>query len=75
MESHSDTIIYIPDVIFEHITFLAGVKYYTTVTACTSAEKCTSATSDGIIIDTTAPRVGLVQDGTKDEDIQFQAAE
>ncbi|XP_055958832.1 uncharacterized protein LOC126829498 [Patella vulgata] len=50
-----------------------GIKYITTVTGCNMADMCTSAFSDGVIVDHTAPIVGRVQDGTKDLDIEYQA--
>ncbi|XP_046561789.1 uncharacterized protein LOC124270793 [Haliotis rubra] len=51
-----------------------GVKYFTTVTACNTAGLCSSSsTSDGVILDSSPPVPGTVQDGTGDMDIQFQA--
>ncbi|XP_055958617.1 uncharacterized protein LOC130013975 [Patella vulgata] len=61
-----------------HFTFppsklTPGTKYITTVTGCNMADMCTSAISDGVIIDVTPPDVGRVLDGTKDLDVEFQA--
>jgi hypothetical protein len=35
---------------------------------------CSSASSDGFIVDTTPPNIGYVIDGTLARDIQYQAA-
>ncbi|XP_048243311.1 uncharacterized protein LOC124141844 isoform X1 [Haliotis rufescens] len=59
----------------QHILLSPGVKYFTTVTACNTAGLCSSSsTSDGVILDSSPPVTGTVQDGTGDVDIQFQAA-
>ncbi|XP_067663255.1 uncharacterized protein [Haliotis asinina] len=58
----------------QHILLSPGVKYFTTVTACNTAGLCSSSsTSDGVILDSSPPVPGTVQDGTGDVDIQFQA--
>ncbi|XP_046557202.1 uncharacterized protein LOC124266452 [Haliotis rubra] len=58
----------------QHILLSPGVKYFTTVTACNTAGLCSSSsTSDGVILDSSPPVPGTVQDGTGDMDIQFQA--
>ncbi|XP_067684738.1 uncharacterized protein [Haliotis asinina] len=62
------------DVRFYDVSFKHGVTYYVTVTACNMAGLCTMATSDGVVLDVTAPRTGNVIDGTRDEDIQYQAS-
>ncbi|XP_078658232.1 uncharacterized protein LOC144903715, partial [Branchiostoma floridae x Branchiostoma belcheri] len=51
-----------------------GVKYVVTVTACNSADLCTTLTSDGVIPDTSPPVAGAVLDGGSDGDIQYQAS-
>ncbi|KAI8509825.1 hypothetical protein Bbelb_122530 [Branchiostoma belcheri] len=51
-----------------------GVKYQVTVTACNSADLCTTLTSDGVIPDTSPPVAGAVLDGSSDGDIQYQAS-
>ncbi|KAK6173123.1 hypothetical protein SNE40_016641 [Patella caerulea] len=58
---------------FPKSKLVPGTKYITTVTGCNMADMCTSAFSDGVIVDVTAPIVGRVQDGTKDLDIEYQA--
>ncbi len=58
---------------FDHIPFVPGTKYYVQVTACNMAGLCSKSQSDGVIIDSTAPVVGDVMDGTRDDDIQFQS--
>ncbi|XP_067682774.1 uncharacterized protein [Haliotis asinina] len=57
-----------------HIPFEEGVRYYVTVTACNMAGLCSSATSDGVILDQTPPVPGRVMDGTQDRDTQYQAS-
>ncbi|XP_046570952.1 uncharacterized protein LOC124279188 [Haliotis rubra] len=62
------------DVRFYDVSFKYGMPYYVTVTACNMAGLCTMATSDGVILDVTAPRTGNIIDGTQDEDVQYQAS-
>ncbi|XP_021356985.1 uncharacterized protein LOC110452658 [Mizuhopecten yessoensis] len=50
-----------------------GLTYYTTVTACNTANLCSSVTSDGVILDNSPPTAGVVQDGTFPWDIHYQA--
>ncbi|XP_069133969.1 uncharacterized protein [Argopecten irradians] len=50
-----------------------GVTYYTTVTACNTADLCSSVTSDGIVLDNSPPTAGVVQDGAYSTDIHYQA--
>ncbi|CAG2234222.1 unnamed protein product [Mytilus edulis] len=50
-----------------------GLRYYTTVTACNTAEMCTTVTSDGVIIDNSPPTTGTVQDGTGYYDTEYQS--
>ncbi|XP_067680773.1 uncharacterized protein [Haliotis asinina] len=61
------------DVVFHHMIFTDGVRYYVTVTACNMAGLCSSATSDGVILDQTPPVPGRVMDGTQDRDTHYQA--
>lgn len=51
-----------------------GVKYYTTVKACNSANLCSSATSDGFLVDKSRPLAGRVMDGLGGRDNQYQAS-
>jgi len=50
-----------------------GLIYYTTVTACNTANLCTSVTSDGVILDNSPPSPGVVQDGTGQLDTHYQS--
>ena len=43
------------------------------MTACNTADLCTSATSDGVIVDNSPPNVGVAIDGTSSEDIEYQS--
>ncbi|XP_033751510.1 LOW QUALITY PROTEIN: uncharacterized protein LOC117335547 [Pecten maximus] len=52
-----------------------GVTYFTTVTACNTAKLCSSATSDGVILDNSLPTAGVVYDGTTSWDIHYQATQ
>ncbi|XP_061189002.1 uncharacterized protein LOC133197151 [Saccostrea echinata] len=51
-----------------------GMKYYTSVTACNTADLCTTVTSDGIVIDNSPPTPGRVRDGLETSDIEYQAS-
>ncbi|CAG2198380.1 unnamed protein product [Mytilus edulis] len=57
-----------------NVNLEAGITYYSTVTACNTGNLCTSATSDGVVIDNSPPVPGIVQDGTDDHDIEYQSA-
>ena len=58
----------------KYLHLAEGIKYFVTVTACNTADLCSSATSDGFIVDTTPPIKGYVLDGTLSKDIQYQSA-
>lgn len=57
----------------DNIHFGPGITYYTTVTACNTADYCTVATSDGVIMDNSPPSVGVVSDGKALDDIEYQS--
>ncbi|XP_076113973.1 uncharacterized protein LOC143082259 [Mytilus galloprovincialis] len=61
------------DFTLENIHLGTGLRYYTTVTACNTADMCTTVTSDGVIIDNSAPVAGKVQDGTGFIDTEYQS--
>nr|KAG5709289.1 hypothetical protein BaRGS_018041 [Batillaria attramentaria] len=61
------------EVNWSHAGLHEGILYFTTVTACNDVDQCTEVTSDGVMIDVTAPVKGTVWDGTGDVDIAFQA--
>ena len=63
---------YISDFEFAAIHVMVGEKYYVTVTACNTADMCTSVTSDGIILDNSPPTPGVVMDGASTVDIHYQ---
>jgi len=42
------------------------------VTVCNTAELCTSVSSDGVMIDNSPPKAGIVQDGAGFIDLQYQ---
>ncbi|XP_052095904.1 uncharacterized protein LOC127731085 [Mytilus californianus] len=56
-----------------HIHLISGETYFSTVVACNTANLCTSVASDGVVIDNSPPTVGIVQDGTTDDDIEYQS--
>lgn len=56
------------------IGLAVGMTYYTSVTACNTANLCTTVTSDGFIIDNSPPSPGRVKDGPGTEDIEYQAS-
>ncbi|KAK3801475.1 hypothetical protein RRG08_010055 [Elysia crispata] len=62
------------EIIYDDVEISHGTRYYTPVTTCDILERCASATSDGVLVDVTAPSPGVVQDGTFSEDIEFQSA-
>ncbi|XP_064643194.1 uncharacterized protein LOC135497317 isoform X2 [Lineus longissimus] len=49
-----------------------GLTYYVTVTACNGVGLCSSASSDGVLIDSSPPISGLVHDGVGLFDIDYQ---
>lgn len=55
------------------INLAVGIRYYTTVTACNTADLCTSSTSDGVVIDNSPPNSGKVKDGADYKDINYQS--
>ena len=56
-----------------NINLEAGAKYYSTITACNTADLCTSVMSDGVVIDNSPPVPGIVQDGVDELDIEYQS--
>jgi hypothetical protein len=57
----------------DNVHFGAGLTYYTSVTACNTADLCTTVLTDGVIMDNSPPSIGLVIDGTRDRDIEYQS--
>ena len=57
-----------------HVTLQHGVVYYTTVEACTGAGLCVTATSDGVVADTSPPVGGTLLDGISVEDVDYQSS-
>ncbi|XP_061176006.1 uncharacterized protein LOC133184957 [Saccostrea echinata] len=57
----------------DYVHFGSGLTYYTSVTACNTAEFCTTAVSDGVIMDNSPPIVGVVTDGTSSNDLEHQS--
>lgn len=41
--------------------------------ACNTADYCTIALSDGVIMDNSPPSLGVVSDGTTLEDLEYQS--
>ncbi|VDI63397.1 Hypothetical predicted protein, partial [Mytilus galloprovincialis] len=56
-----------------HMHLGSGIRYYTTITACNTADMCTPVTSDGVIIDNSPPTQGIVLDGVDVYDIEYQS--
>lgn len=56
-----------------HVHLSLGIRYFTTITACNTADICTSVTSDGVVIDNSAPSQGVVLDGVDKNDIEYQS--
>ena len=57
----------------DHVHFGAGLTYYTSLTACNTAELCTTVGTDGVMMDNSPPSVGLVMDGSRDHDTEYQS--
>lgn len=57
-----------------HLQLGVGLIYYVTVSACNSADMCTTVCSDGVILDSSPPVPGHVMDGVDVSDSQFQAS-
>ncbi|XP_052082956.1 uncharacterized protein LOC127720416 [Mytilus californianus] len=71
LQTHDVGIIY--DFNLKGINFDVGIRYFTTVTACNTADLCTSSTSDGVVIDNSPPNSGKVKDGADYKDINYQS--
>ena len=56
-----------------HIHLGSGIRYYTTIIACNTADLCTSMTSDGVVIDNSPPTQGTVHDGVDVYDVEYQS--
>ncbi|CAC5407073.1 unnamed protein product [Mytilus coruscus] len=56
-----------------HMHLGSGIQYYTTITACYTADMCTSVTTDGVVIDNSPPTQGIVLDGVDVYDIEYQS--
>ncbi|XP_076085244.1 uncharacterized protein LOC143056054 isoform X2 [Mytilus galloprovincialis] len=63
----------IHEFVLKGINFAVGRRYYTTVTACNTADLCSSVTSDGVIIDNSPPNIGKIKDGADYIDINYQS--
>ncbi|KAK3100189.1 hypothetical protein FSP39_015958 [Pinctada imbricata] len=61
------------EISIDHVHFGPGLIYYSTVTACNTANLCTFVTSDGLIMDNSPPSIGIVFDGTKAHDLEYQS--
>lgn len=56
-----------------HIHLGPGIRYFTTIIACNTADLCTSVTSDGVIVDNSPPTKGVVIDGVDIFDLEYQS--
>ncbi|XP_053390115.1 uncharacterized protein LOC123523221, partial [Mercenaria mercenaria] len=64
----------ISDIKFTYLQLSEGLHYFVTVTACNTANLCSSVSSDGFVVDSTPPVKGIVIDGPFDTDVQYQAS-
>ncbi|XP_062616047.1 uncharacterized protein LOC134277752 [Saccostrea cucullata] len=62
------------ELLVDNVHLGVGITYYTTVMACNTANLCSEASSDGVIIDSSPPSLGRVIDGTDLQDIEYQSA-
>ncbi|XP_078661603.1 uncharacterized protein LOC144905733 [Branchiostoma floridae x Branchiostoma belcheri] len=60
------------DMSASNLPLVPGFTYYVTITACNAAQLCTTASSDGVLMDDTPPVAGTVRDGAADVDVQYQ---
>ena len=63
----------IVEVEVDYVHIGSGLTYYTKVTACNTANLCTSVVSDGVTVDNSPPNGGVVTDGTSSDDIEYQS--
>ena len=56
-----------------NLHLLEGQRYHVNVRACTAAGHCSEAASDGVVVDTSGPRAGVVLDGDHALDMDSQA--
>ena len=56
-----------------HLKLKDGIRYYGTVSACSIAGLCSSASSDGVLIDSKPPHIAKVIDGQKPYDVDYQS--
>lgn len=56
-----------------HANLVPGDRYYAVVEACNAAGLCVTTNSDGVILDTSPPVLGLVLDGISGDDVEFQS--
>ena len=62
------------DITIDHLQLHEGITYYVSITACNYADLCATATSDGVLVDTSPPVPGKVIDGVGNTDIRYQAS-
>ena len=68
------TNLFVTDIEFSFLQLSEGQHYYVTVTACNTAGLCSSATSDGFVVDSTPPIRGILTDGPLETELQYQAS-
>lgn len=66
-------VLFISDFTLFPVHLVQGYRYYSTIMACNTADLCSSVTSDGVIIDSSPPTVGVVQDGVEVYDTHYQS--
>ncbi|KAL4221421.1 hypothetical protein ACF0H5_019679 [Mactra antiquata] len=62
------------NIVLTNLHLVEGVRYYITITAYNAAGMYSSASSDGVLVDTTSPIPGHVIDGIQGTDIQYQSS-
>ncbi|XP_076085163.1 uncharacterized protein LOC143055975 isoform X1 [Mytilus galloprovincialis] len=72
LQTHDIGLIY--EFVLRGINLAVGRQYFTTVTACNTADLCSSVTSDGVIIDNSPPNIGKIKDGADYTDIHYQSS-
>jgi len=62
------------DIEIDMVQLVEGTTYFVTITACNTADLCSSATSDGFVVDSTPPLPGHVIDGNLADDMNYQGS-
>ena len=68
------SLLFLLGITIDHLHLREGNTYYVSITACNYADLCSTATSDGVLVDTSPPVPGKVIDGIGNTDIRYQSS-